>query len=127
MTRAKFTTNPFEEYSAVGGQPKATGRREDAPKEFIDAIAGSGKNDAPAVVEWLAKNFPVAGYKYEVESRDKIKISGFGVSKIFTVDPNIFVKNKTRANEIWKFMFDNYDTRYTLPEIKATVDLSNLE
>ena len=38
MTRAKFTTNPFEEYSAVGGQPKATGRREDAPKEFIDAI-----------------------------------------------------------------------------------------
>ena len=130
MTRAPFTKNPFEGYDAAG----ATGEAASAKQEFIDVVAGKKGflgdwgDDAPANVEWLTKHFPVAGYTYEAVDRDKIKISGFGVSKTFKVDPNdiSFTKNKTRAQEIWDFMFENYDTEYTPPEIKAPIDFSNL-
>ena len=84
-----------------GKNPFGTGSVAQAPADFIEAVDEDNKN----VVTYLTSMGVDAK---ESGNWDNVKITaGNGTTKIFTVDPQATTK-ENRANEIWKFLFDNY-------------------
>ena len=74
-----------------------------APSDFTTAV---GIDDKDVVTYLEGLKIPGLVIK-NVGGRDKIKLTLGGKTEGFVVDPNL-TSNQARANEIWKWLYDNY-------------------
>tara|TARA_R100000808_G_scaffold15141_1_gene35290 strand:+ start:5126 stop:7207 length:2082 start_codon:yes stop_codon:yes gene_type:complete len=103
---AKVPKNPFGIDSA-----------DEAPVEVIEAMEGSFGDDAQANVDVIKPLLEGSGYSIKVGGRDRITITGHGVTKTFVVDPTSG-DNKKRSNQIWKWLQKNWVASKTNTEFE---------